>query len=247
MLFILKAIHVLLSILVYSVCILWCLDRIFCRYLLCLFDIWCQLIQIFFCLFFAQVTWLMEKVGFEITCSLRIDVKLFHFTLSPHLLYLDNYISKWWKHMWGIQRQSYFSYLSISLSNLYYYYEQRYTNMRKLKNSIICNENIVKHCIVELYSRCTSPWSSALRVNLIWAVLDLGLHWIMSFKQDRNVDLSKQTGATIKDFSSQESHLSRLGINKIVYKAIKNGSLEIYPFPEISFALQHASKSCYKR
>lgn len=70
----------------------------------------------------------------------------------------------------------------------------------KKKNSIICNENIFKHCMVELYSKCTWTWSSALRVNLIWAVLALGLHWVMSFKQDRNVDLPKQTGATIRIF-----------------------------------------------
>lgn len=31
--------------------LLWCLDRLFCRYLLSLFDVWCQLILIFFCLF----------------------------------------------------------------------------------------------------------------------------------------------------------------------------------------------------
>jgi hypothetical protein len=47
-------------------------------------------------------------------------------------------------------------------------------------------------------------------VNLIGTVLDLELQWIMSFKQDRNVDLSKLTGRAVKDFLLQVSHLHKI-------------------------------------
>ena len=80
-------------------------------------------------------------------------------------------------------------------------------------------------------------------------MLDWGHNELRTSEHHRNVNPSKQLEQP-KDFQFREPSLHSLKIMasiKIIYKAMKNGSLEICPLPEINFAHQNVSDCYHKR